>query len=230
MELFGLRVAVPEDLASLARTLAVPYYADALPAHDMFHAKRVRDVAVRLAADVDEAVETDVLVAAAWLHDIGRPRERTDEIDDHDTWATREAGELLDEEGVSGVVVEAVQHCIRTHSIRAGSPDPDSIEAKLLFDADKLDATGAVGITRLACIIGERSGRAGERYAVIDDVTREEALPGGHGDISLLREWADERLEALHTDPARQIGESRSAYMDDFLSRFHDEIGADGSK
>lgn len=227
---FRVPVTVPDELGSLARTLAVPYYDDALPAHDEFHANRVRDVALRLASEVDCSVETDVLAAAAWLHDIGRPRERTGDIDDHAVWATREAGELLGAEGVPKPEIKAVQHCIRTHSIRASSPDAESIEAKLLFDADKLDATGAVGLTRLACIIGERSGRAGERYAVIDDFTANRAVTADQDDVSVLRKWADERLDALYTEPAREHGASRSEYMDEFLSRFRDELGVDGTQ
>ena len=221
---------MPDELGPLARTLAVPYYDAALPAHDEFHANRVRDVALRLASDVDQRVETDILAAAAWLHDIGRPRERTDEIDDHAAWATREAGELLGAEGVPDSDIDAVQHCIRTHSIRANSPDAETIEAKLLFDADKLDATGAVGLTRLACIIGERSGRAGERYAVIDDFTADRSVTADQRDSSLLRQWADERLEALYTKPGRELGASRSEYMDEFLDRLHDEIGVEGTE
>lgn len=230
MRSFGVHVAVPDELGSLARTLAVPYYDDALPAHDEFHANRVRDVALRLAADVDQYVETGVLAAAAWLHDIGRPRERTDDIDDHAMWATREAGELLAAEEVPEADIEAIQHCIRTHSIRASSPNAETIEAKLLFDADKLDATGAVGVTRLACIIGERSGRSDERHAVIDDFTANRAVTADQDDVSVLRKWADERLEALHTEPAQELGASRSEYMDEFLARFHDEIGAEGTQ
>lgn len=228
--MLALRGTVPEDLGSIALEIAVPYYDEALPAHDEFHANRVRDVALRLASKVDQGVETDVLAAAAWLHDIGRPRERTGVIDDHAAWATREAGELLDARGVSGQAVEAVQHCIRTHSIRASSPNPESIEAKLLFDADKLDATGAVGVTRLACIIGERSGRAGERFAVIDDFTADRSVVADQDDISVLRKWADERLEALHTDPGRELGSSRSEFMNRFLDQFHDELGVQGTQ
>lgn len=219
-----------QELGSLARTLALPYYEEALPAHDSFHANRVCDLALRLAAESEEAVREDVLSAAAWLHDIGRPLERSGEINDHDEWATGEAEELLMSEGVPNDQIEAVKHCIRAHSIRASSPDPETIEAKLLFDADKLDATGAVGITRLACIVGERSGRAGEKYAVIDDSTASREATSNQKDVSLLREWARERLDELHTEPAYRLGESRWEYMEEFFTQFHDEIGPDGTR
>nr|WP_254282194.1 HD domain-containing protein [Haloarcula salina] len=208
----------------------MPYYEDALPAHDEFHANRVRDLALRLAADVDSPIDEELLAAAAWLHDIGRPLERTGEIDDHGRWAAREVGELLGTENVTTERLTAVQHCLRTHSIRSSSPDPERIEAKLLFDADKLDAIGAVGIVRLAAIVGERSERSGGRYAVIDDATAVRKATADQRDASLLREWASERLTALHTEPAQRLGASRWEYVVDFFERFRGEIGPDATR
>lgn len=213
-----------QELDALARDLAVPYYEAALPAHDAFHANRVRDVALRLAADVEPTVDEGALAAAAWLHDIGRPLERTGEVDDHGSWAATEARELLASESVTGDRGDLIERCIRTHSIRAGSPDPESIEAKLLFDADKLDATGAVGIVRLACIVGERSGRNGDRHAVLDDLEVPRAVRSDRRDVSLLREWATARIDELHTEPARRLGASRWKFMEAFFDRFRGEI------
>ncbi|OLZ41388.1 metal-dependent phosphohydrolase [Natrinema saccharevitans] len=219
-----------QKLGPLARSLSSSYYGDALPAHDRYHAERVRDLSIRLANDCKRPVDGDVLAAAAWLHDIGRPRERTDEIDDHDEWAAAEAAALLESEGVAADRIDAVTHCIRAHSIRASSPEPETLEARLLFDADKLDAAGARGIVRLACIVGERSGRRDEAYAVIDDASASGLAASGLPDVTLLREWADERLDALYTDPGRRLGESRRRFVDDFFARFENEIGVDGTQ
>ncbi len=219
-----------QELGPLAREVAMSYYEDALPAHDRFHAKRVRDVSIRLANECDDAVDRDVLSAAAWLHDIGRPLERTNEIDDHDEWGAREAAALLEAEGVAPDRIDAVARCVRTHSVRSSSPEPETLEAKLLFDADKLDAAGARGLVRLACIVGERSGRAGEKYAVIDDASGANAASSDRPDIALLREWARERLDALYTSPGRRLGESRWQFMDDFFAQFDAENGIEGAR
>jgi uncharacterized protein len=120
--------------------------------------------------------------------------------------------------------ITAIEHCLRAHSIRASSPEPETIEAKLLFDADKLDATGAVGLVRLACIVGERSGRTGAQYAVIDDVSTLSIARTELPDIDLFHEWACERLDALYTDPGRRLGESRWDFMESFFTRFASEI------
>lgn len=217
------------ELGPLAREVALPYYDDALPAHDRFHAKRVRDLAIRLASECEGAVDTDVLAAAAWLHDIGRPRERTGKTDNHDEWGAAEAAVRLEAEGVAPDRIDAVTHCIRAHSIRSSSPEPATLEATLLFDADKLDAAGAVGLVRLACIVGERSGRAGERYAAISDASAHGAELSDP-DVSLLREWARERLDALYTSPAQRFGESRWDFMQAFFERFERERGTDGTR
>ncbi|MFU1781391.1 HD domain-containing protein [Haloarcula japonica] len=217
-----------QELGPLARTLSLPYYEDALPAHDQFHAKRVRDVALRLAGHCDGSVDRDVLAASAWLHDIGRPLERTGEIDDHDEWATAEAAQLLAAEGVEPDRVDRIKHCIRAHSIRTSSPEPKTLEAKLLFDADKLDAAGARGLVRLACIVGERSGRTGEKYAVIDDTSATVLEPSESPDIELLQDWAQERLDTLYTQPGRHLGRTRQEFMDEFFTRFAGETGVTG--
>ncbi len=163
-------------------------------------------------------VDRNTLSAVAWLHDVGRPQERSGAIDDHDRWDADESGNLLEAEAVPTDDIETVEHCIRTHSIRSSSPEPEMLEAKLLFDGDKLDATGAVGIVRLACIVGERAGRAGERYAVIDDSSVLGPETSGVPDISLLREWATARLDALYTEPGRRLGASRWEFMHRFFS------------
>ncbi|QLK25489.1 HD domain-containing protein [Natrinema zhouii] len=219
-----------QELGSRARELAKPYYEDALPAHDLFHAARVRNVSIRLAAECESRVDRAVLSAAAWLHDIGRPQERMGAIDDHDEWAAAEAADLLEADGVTADRIDAVTHCIRAHSIRASSPEPETLEARLLFDADKLDAAGARGIVRLACIVGERSGRAGEKYAVIDDASVSGTDSSDSPDITLLQEWARERLNALYTAPGRCLGDSRRQFMDDFFAQFESEIGVEGER
>jgi uncharacterized protein len=219
-----------QELGQITRKLSLPYYENDLPAHDVFHAKRVRDLSIRLANEWNRTIDRGVLSAAAWLHDIGRPLERSGEIEHHDKWAAIEVGDLLGTEAVTADRIDAIKHCIRTHSIRSSSPEPETSEAKLLFDADKLEATGAVGIIRLACIVGERSGRADEKYAVIDNSSVPGVDTSDLPDITLLREWATERLDMLYTPPGRHLGESRWSFMDEFFTRFDSEIGIDGKR
>jgi uncharacterized protein len=214
---------MPQELVPLARKLSVPYYEDALPAHDQFHANRVHDLGQRLATEYEGTVASDVLSAAAWFHDIGRPRETAGEITDHVEWAATTAGELLLDNGVASDRVTAIQHCIQAHGIRASSPEPETPEAKLLFDADKLDALGAVGITRMSCILGEKSGKDGDKVAVINDSTVSESVTSALPDISLLRDQARTRLDLLCTEPGKRLGNARWQFMKEFLDQFQAE-------
>jgi len=217
---------MPSELGLLARELSLPYYDNAFPAHDVFHAKRVRDVALQLAEQHPASIDRGVLDAAAWFHDIGRPLERVGEIDNHDEWAADEATALLQTEDVATEQITSIGHCLRSHSIRASSPEPETIEAKLLFDADKIDASGAVGLIRLACIVGERSGRSGEQYAVIDDASTFDQDLSDVPDIDLVQEWIRERLDSLYTDPGRRLGEARWEFVENFFHQFNHEIDA----
>jgi uncharacterized protein len=217
-----------QALEPLARRLSLPYYDDALPAHDAFHADRVGRLAAELADDCEGSVDRAVLSAAAWFHDIGRPLERAGRIEHHGEWAAVEAEQLLEAEGVPSARIDAVTHCIRTHSIRSASPEPATLEARLLFDADKLQALGAVGVVRLSCLVGERSGRAGDAYAAIDDADAA-GIETSSPDVSLLRAWARERLDALHTPPARERGRDRWEFTKEVLDRLDRERGGERS-
>lgn len=219
-----------QDLETLARRASVPYYEDAFPGHDRFHARRVRDLSNRLADEWEESVDRAVLSAAAWLHDVGRPRERSGAIDDHGGWAADELGTLVETDAVAADRIDAVEHCLRTHSIRSSSPEPQTPAAQLLFDADKLEAAGAVGIVRMACIVGERSGRAGERYAELADESSPGVDSADDPAIALLREWVRERLDALYTPPGRRLGASRWRFVEAFFEQFERETGADADR
>jgi len=219
-----------QSLGPLARELSAPYYEDALPSHDRFHAERVRDLSLHLADECDGAVDRAVLSAAAWLHDIGRPREAAGEIDDHVNWGAAEATSLLAGESVESDRIEAVEHAVRAHGVRSSSPAPATPEAKLLFDADKLEAIGAVGIVRMASILGERSALAEEAVGAIrlpdDDGTDNDGTDDGGLHMSHLRERAKRRRERLYTAPGRRLGRSRWQFLEDFLDQFARETAA----
>ena len=114
-------------------------------AHDKGHIRRVLDAALLLARKEKQA-DLDVLMTAALLHDIGREEQfRTGES--HAAVGARMAKEYLLGQGEDEVFAQHVSDCIRTHSFRKNDP-PASIEAKLLYDADKLDVAGGAGVAR----------------------------------------------------------------------------------
>ncbi len=123
------------------------FYSRKDPGHDFSHALRVRDTALYIAAR--EGGNREIIELAALMHDIGResPLEKT-----HASSSASLAVTILEKYGYSETVISAVRHCIAVHSLETG--EPESIEAKIVFDADKLDFTGAIGLARLFMVCG----------------------------------------------------------------------------
>lgn len=115
-------------------------------AHDAQHIYRVLYNALQIARE-EEHVDHDVLIAACLLHDIGRKEQFADPKLCHAAVGSEKAHIFLLEHGFSEEFAQAVAHCIATHRFRKANP-PQTIEAKILFDADKLDVIGAIGIAR----------------------------------------------------------------------------------
>lgn len=115
-------------------------------AHDKEHIYRVLYNALTIAKS-ERNVDYDVLVASCLLHDIAREEQFADPKICHAAAGGEKAFHFLVEHGFTADFAEKVKHCIQTHRYRKNN-EPQSLEAKILFDADKLDAAGAIGIAR----------------------------------------------------------------------------------
>ena len=121
--------------------------------------------------------------------------------------------------------MEAVVHAIAAHRFRTG-PEPATCEAKALFDADKLDAIGAVGVARAFAYGGAHGQRL---WAPIDTVNVARwAAEGDHAqEHTPVHEFVVKlsRLKGrLFTSTGRLIAEERHAYMVGFFERFDAEV------
>lgn len=115
-------------------------------AHDKEHIYRVLFNALEI-AKTENNVNYDVLIAACLLHDIGRKEQFENPALCHAIVGGDKAYQFLVAHEFDTNYAEQVKQCIQTHRFRNNNP-PGSLEAKILFDADKLDATGAIGIAR----------------------------------------------------------------------------------
>ena len=122
-------------------------------AHDREHVYRVLYTALDIARE-EENVDMDVLIAACLLHDVGRQEQFADPSLCHAQVGARKAYDFLLENGFHEDFALQVRHCILAHRFRKSNP-PESVEAKILFDADKLDVTGAIGIARTLMYSGQ---------------------------------------------------------------------------
>ena len=168
----------PPSLVSRIREEAGAFFRSARGSHDWDHTERVHRLCLRIGRK--EKADLGVLELAALLHDIGREEEdRSNGRICHGRSGAALARKILERHGRrrrprSGRVV----HCIRTHRFRKSGP-PRTLEARVLFDADKLDSIGAVGVGRAFLFAGEVGARLHDKAI---DVRKDETLhAGGHG-------------------------------------------------
>ncbi|MBE0447220.1 MAG: HD domain-containing protein [Actinobacteria bacterium] len=185
--------------------------------HDFGHLERVcRMVEVIVA---EEGGDLEVLIAAAFLHDTGRKDEADTGIDHAETgaqWAEKALANLgFPPEKIPGVV-----GCIRAHRFR-GKDAPQSLEEKILFDADKLDAMGAIGVARAYAHAGANNQQLflePSGHSVHYD-PHESYSPVIEYELK-LRNLKDR----LYTETGRRIARKRHEYMDDFFNRLRQEV------
>lgn len=126
----------------------------ACSAHDMDHVMRVYAMALKIATK-EKGVDMDILKAATLLHDIARVKEDDDVTGKicHAEESAKMCEPILKKIGYNAQKIEKIKHCILSHRFK-NSHVPESIEAKILFDADKLDSLGAIVIMRAGMWMG----------------------------------------------------------------------------
>ncbi len=216
-----LATSTPDDEALLARLAARAHQAmpaDADPAHDILHVRRVAALARTLAAA--EGADPLVCVGAALLHElVNLPKSHPESWRSGDLCADA-AATLLREEQVDPARSAEICACIRDHAFSKGVT-PSSLNARIVQDADRLDAIGAVGIARLfATCTAMRTPFYGEHDPLCRERTPDDRRFGlDHFFKKLLRIPA-----GLHTASARALAEPREAMMKDYLARFAREL------
>jgi len=196
------------------REIAAGFFRNARTSHDWEHTLRVVQLCERMGPV--EGADMQVLMTAAYLHDIGR------QIEDeqvggvcHARVGARLAVELLAELPLGEGQKRNVIHCIRTHRFRDGAA-PETIEAKVLFDADKLDAIGAVGIARAFMFAGEVGARLHNPDGDIEGTRPYSRDDTGYREYMVkLRKIKDRML----TTSGRRMAEGRHRFMESFFEQ-----------
>jgi uncharacterized protein len=134
-------------------------------AHDSEHIFRVLYISLNIASKRSENINYDILIASCLLHDIGREKQFKDHNICHAETGGIMAKEFLLKNGWSEKDSDHVKNCISTHRFR-GNNDPETLEAKILYDSDKLDAVGCLGIARTLMYKGIVGGNL---YEIRDD-------------------------------------------------------------
>lgn len=191
-------------------------------AHDKEHIYRVLFNALEIAKS-EKDVDYNVLICACLLHDIGRKEQFENPALCHAKVGGEKAYCFLTEQGFDAVYAKAVQSCIETHRFRKNN-QPQSPEAKILFDADKLEAAGAVGIARTLIYKGIVSDPL---YSLLPDGT----VSSGENDIapSFFQEYKY-KLEKIYshfyTVRGAELAKERQAAAAEFYDHLYQEVGS----
>jgi len=196
------------------------YYHNAESAHDFDHVLRVYTLAERIAQA--EGANLDIVRAAALLHDISRADEDNHNAGDHAQLAAERAKKILLDRGIGENQADAVAHAIAAHRFR-GATSPQTLEAQVLFDADKLDSIGAIGVARAYAVSGALNQKLWSKVSPDTMATRDQH----NSDHSAYAEFVvklSRVRERIHTNTAKQIAEERHTFMQDFFERLGKEI------
>jgi uncharacterized protein len=198
------------------------WYRSADVVHDFDHVLRVYHMAERLARA--EGADMEIVRAAALLHDAEGAAPGPDSARETHQHASAEfAARVLEQEGWKPERIAAVQHCIRSHRYRDQSEAPHTIEAKVLFDADKLDVLGAIGVARTiayAALDGQPF-YAPPSVQFMQSGIEEPGEPHSsyHEHLFKLRKVR----ERMYTPAARAIAAERLSYLEAYFERLIDE-------
>lgn len=201
-------------------------------AHDFDHVLRVTQLAVHIAAA--ENADVEVVRLAALLHDVPAPLqpellpgEHPQDLSmraGHHLAAAAYAGELLRGRGLDPGRVANVVHCIEAHRYRDQTITPATSEAKCLYDADKLDSIGAIGVARAFAFAGAHGSRLWREPW--PSAPGDDAKPSGpdytpvHEFVYKLGRLAD----TLHTPTAQTIAAERHRFMCTYFDRLDAEM------
>jgi len=218
------KMKITNEILGEIKDRAKKYFDGAKGCHDWSHVERVYNLAVRIAKK--EKADLNIVKAAAYLHDIGRNEEIIGKGKIcHARKGSELAGKILKGYGLDKETVENIKHCILSHRYR-NNIRPLSIEAKILFDADKLDSIGAVGVARDFLFAGhsgsnclytgreKKLARDGKEYGYSKD------------DSALLEYYVKlKKIKSkILTREGKNIAQARHNCMVDFFSRFEKEV------
>jgi len=201
-------------------TEARRYYEEADAVHDFDHVLRVLTMAERIGRA--EGADIEIVRAAALLHDVGREQAEAAGLD-HAAFAAGRVWEILADQPAAKV--KAVSHAIAAHRFRTG-PQPETLEAQSLFDADKLDAIGALGVARAFAYGGAHNQRL---WASVEEVDVARWMEEGddshtHTPVHEFIVKLSRLKDQLYTPTGRAIAGERHAYMVAFFERLDAEV------
>ncbi len=198
---------------------AQKYFRGAKGSHDWNHVERVYNLAIKIGKK--EKANLTILKLAAILHDIGKKQQ--DEVNgmiDHAEVGARLAQKILEKYNLKKETIEKITYCIETNRFR-GNKKPESKEAKILFDADKLDAIGAIGIGRAFLFAGEVGAKLHDKNVDIEKTKEYSEEDTAYREFMVkLRKIKDR----MFTKEGKRIAKDRHKFMVNFFNLLNKEV------
>lgn len=217
----GLHLTYPlgREMTERLMSIAAGYCDAEGGCHGPDHTERVHQVALYIGRPLNADLE--ILSAAALLHDIGRKFEtlKKGEIC-HALKGAEIAGGILVDLGFAKKKIDAITHCIATHRYR-GENIPQSLEAKILFDADKLDSIGAIGIGRAFLFAGQLGAKLHNHESCIENTEPYSLEDTAYREFKVKMCKIKDRML---TAEGRRLAYERHAFMEIFFERLEKEI------
>lgn len=187
-------------------------------AHDASHVQRVAVNAIKFSKL--EGAELSIVIPAVWLHDCVSVSKKSELRKQASRLSAQKAQQLLLDWGYPQDNIEAIKHAIAAHSYSANI-FPETLEAKIVQDADRIDSIGAIGIARMMMT----GGKMDTTLYNEDDPFCEKRQPQD-------RQWTIDHFyskllklnSGFHTQAAQTEAQRRHDYMCDFLKQFESEI------
>jgi uncharacterized protein len=199
------------------------FFINASGCHDWTHTERVYNLAVRIGKK--EKADLGIVKLVAYLHDIGRKEEMESKGKIcHAEKGVELAEKILSPYHLDKEIVENIKHCVLSHRYR-NNHIPSTIEAMSLFDADKLDSIGAVGIGRDFLFAGYLRNPlyVGNEKKLVESG---KSHSYSKSDTALLEYYFKLKKvkSKLLTKTGKRIAKARHGYMVDFFKRFEKEV------
>lgn len=218
----GVQSAPFEDTLALIRDTAQRYFEKAGGSHDWEHTLRVHRLCLRIGPR--EGADMTVLETAAYLHDIGRPvQDASSGTICHAVRGAQMVREIIDPLNLDEAQKTNIVHCVRAHRFRE-TYAPATIEARVLFDADKLDAIGAVGVARAYQFAGELGACLHNPNIAPDQSASYSRNDTGYREFAVKLSKIKDRML---TGEGHRMAQERHAFMALFFDRFLKEYAGE---
>lgn len=186
--------------------------------HDWWHIHRVWQMAKRIGTA--EGADLFIVELAALLHDVA-----DEKLNESEAAGLAKVRTWLTAHDVAEAAVEHVMEIISTMSFKGGGRSGmRTLEGRVVQDADRLDAIGAVGIARTFAYSGAKGQLPHDpTLPPRTDMTAEEYRKGKSTAVNHFYEKLLLLQDLMNTDAAKSIAAERHRYMEEFLDRFHAE-------